>query len=151
LWEKQIRDGIAKLEACILHHMIERDGWTPQDECYQAVVAAVVRDVLALIRLDYTQPVSTPPVSEPTERMEMLDDIGSLLEALGKPNVARPDSPQAVMRECVAAVREEREKRDRLVAAARIAIDVCKSRGCGAFEMEHDLEAALALWPTEAK
>jgi hypothetical protein len=40
--ENQIRDGIAKLEACILHHLIERDGWTPQDECYRQKVDEVV-------------------------------------------------------------------------------------------------------------
>jgi hypothetical protein len=39
----------------------------------------------------------------------MLEDLGSLLEALGKPgNVARPESPQAVMRECIADVRRLR-------------------------------------------
>jgi hypothetical protein len=39
------------------------------------------------------------------EKAAMLDDLGSLLEALGRPNVARPDTPQAVMRECIEAVR----------------------------------------------
>jgi hypothetical protein len=40
---------------------------------------------------------------------QVLDDIGALLEALGKPNVARPESPQAVMRECIEEVRRQRQ------------------------------------------
>jgi outer membrane murein-binding lipoprotein Lpp len=38
------------------------------------------------------------------ERDAMLDDLGDLLVAVGKSNVARPVSPHEVMRECIAAV-----------------------------------------------
>jgi hypothetical protein len=34
----------------------------------------------------------------------MLDDLGHLLEALGLPNVARPESPHFVMQECISEV-----------------------------------------------
>jgi hypothetical protein len=46
LTEKRIRDGIAKLELSILHHEQERDGWRPDDECYQKLVGEVVADLL---------------------------------------------------------------------------------------------------------
>lgn len=47
--EQQIREGIAKLEDSILHHTIERDGWTPEDECYRKLVAEVVTEISAPI------------------------------------------------------------------------------------------------------
>jgi hypothetical protein len=42
----------------------------------------------------------------------VLDDLGDLLEVLGKPNVARPISPHEVMRECIRAVESLTKERD---------------------------------------
>jgi hypothetical protein len=47
--EQRIRNGIARLEKAILHHIQERDGWRPDDGCYQDLVATVVADLVALV------------------------------------------------------------------------------------------------------
>jgi len=43
-----------------------------------------------------------------SERDLLYEDIGELLEALGKPNVAMPESPHKVFRDAIAAVRHLR-------------------------------------------
>lgn len=44
--EQVARNAIARLEDSILHHEIERDGWHPQDECYQKKVEESVREIV---------------------------------------------------------------------------------------------------------
>jgi hypothetical protein len=68
-------------------------GWYPFADPLHADAQRLLAEVRALRAVHYD---------------EVLEDIGQLLEALGKPNVARPVSPQAVMRECIEDVRRLR-------------------------------------------
>lgn len=68
-------------------------------------------------------------------------DIGLLLEALGKPNVARPISAHEVMLECIEAVKKLREKRAEHEHALRTRADYdFRCQDCGA---PHNLDTSL--------